>query len=89
MPERLIGAVLKTVERASVPWVRIPPSPPFKRNPKGFFFCTSKLIMNEEEIIKLQIDLYQKHFLNFVTAFESDNAPKSKIIAFELNNYNS
>lgn len=45
--------------------------------------------MNEEEIIKLQIDLYQKHFLNFVTAFESDNAPKSKIIAFELNNYNS
>lgn len=29
VPERLIGAVLKTVERASVPWVRIPPPPPF------------------------------------------------------------
>ena len=27
VPERLIGAVLKTVERASVPWVRIPPPP--------------------------------------------------------------
>ena len=25
MPERLIGAVLKTVERSRVPWVRIPP----------------------------------------------------------------
>ncbi len=30
VPERLIGAVLKTVVRASVPWVRIPPPPPFK-----------------------------------------------------------
>lgn len=28
VPERLIGAVLKTVVRANVPWVRIPP-PPF------------------------------------------------------------
>lgn len=28
VPERFIGAVLKTVVRASVPWVRIPP-PPF------------------------------------------------------------
>lgn len=27
VPERFIGAVLKTVVRASVPWVRIPPSP--------------------------------------------------------------
>ena len=30
MPERLIGAVLKTVERSRVPWVRIPP-PPYKK----------------------------------------------------------
>ena len=30
VPERLIGAVLKTVERASVPWVRIPPPPNLK-----------------------------------------------------------
>ena len=30
VPERLIGAVLKTVERASVPWVRIPPPPFFE-----------------------------------------------------------
>ena len=28
VPEWSIGAVSKTVERASVPWVRIPPSPP-------------------------------------------------------------
>ncbi len=31
VPERLIGAVLKTVERSRVPWVRIPPPPPLKR----------------------------------------------------------
>ena len=36
VPERLIGAVLKTVVRASVPWVRIPPPPPFKSR-KGLF----------------------------------------------------
>lgn len=43
MPERLIGAVLKTVERASVPWVRIPPSPPFKRVREGsFLVCSEK-----------------------------------------------
>ena len=28
VPERFIGAVLKTVVRSNVPWVRIPP-PPF------------------------------------------------------------
>ena len=38
VPERLIGAVLKTVVRASVPWVRIPPPPPFKPPVKGGFF---------------------------------------------------
>ena len=27
VPERLIGAVLKTVVRSRVPWVRIPPPP--------------------------------------------------------------
>ena len=37
VPERLIGAVLKTVERASVPWVRIPPPPPFETTRKGDF----------------------------------------------------
>jgi hypothetical protein len=30
VPEWSIGAVSKTVVRASVPWVRIPPSPPAK-----------------------------------------------------------
>ena len=40
MPERLIGAVLKTVVRASVPWVRIPPPPPFKtESEKALFFA--------------------------------------------------
>ena len=29
VPEWSIGAVSKTVVRATVPWVRIPPSPPF------------------------------------------------------------
>src|SRR6266850_436090 len=29
VPEWSIGTVSKTVVRASVPWVRIPPSPPF------------------------------------------------------------
>ena len=38
VPERLIGAVLKTVERSRVPWVRIPPPPPFKPPAKGGFF---------------------------------------------------
>lgn len=38
VPERLIGAVLKTVERASVPWVRIPPPPPLKKpKPQRFW----------------------------------------------------
>ena len=32
VPERLIGAVLKTVVPSRVPWVRIPPSP-FIMNP--------------------------------------------------------
>ena len=36
VPERLIGAVLKTVERSRVPWVRIPPPPPFKSR-EGLF----------------------------------------------------
>ena len=40
VPERLIGAVLKTVERASVPWVRIPPPPPFRKSLKRLFFST-------------------------------------------------
>ena len=49
VPERLIGAVLKTVVRASVPWVRIPPPPPFKSpNHKGlglFILYTMCIIM--------------------------------------------
>ena len=38
VPERLIGAVLKTVVRASVPWVRIPPPPNLKATFQGGFF---------------------------------------------------
>lgn len=34
----MIGAVLKTVERSRVPWVRIPPPPPFKATFYGGFF---------------------------------------------------
>ena len=37
MPEWLIGAVLKTVEHASVPWVRIPLPPILKAPLKGAF----------------------------------------------------
>ena len=32
VPEWSNGAVSKTVDRASGPWVRIPPSPPFSEN---------------------------------------------------------
>ncbi len=39
MPEWLIGPVLKTVEPARVPWVRIPPLPPFKPPAKVVFCC--------------------------------------------------
>ena len=41
VPERLIGAVLKTVVRASVPWVRIPPPP----NKNGQTFVWSVFIL--------------------------------------------
>ena len=45
VPERLIGAVLKTVERASVPWVRIPPPPNLKATLKGGFFSINCLVV--------------------------------------------
>lgn len=38
MPERLIGAVLKTVVRSRVPWVRIPP-PPYKKQIDFSLIC--------------------------------------------------
>lgn len=46
VPERFIGAVLKTVVRSNVPWVRIPPPP----NLKGLTFKVSpfKLIKGIE-----------------------------------------
>ena len=47
VPERLIGAVLKTVVRSRVPWVRIPPPPDLKSpNHKGlglFLLCTMSI----------------------------------------------
>ena len=55
VPERLIGAVLKTVERASVPWVRIPP-PPYKNGltfvGPVFIFC-GKDVLNVTELCPL------------------------------------
>ena len=42
VPERLIGAVLKTVERSRVPWVRIPPPP----NKNGLSFLRSVFILH-------------------------------------------
>lgn len=41
VPERLIGAVLKTVERSRVPWVRIPPPP----NKNGLTFVRPVFIL--------------------------------------------
>ena len=38
VPERLIGAVLKTVVRSRVPWVRIPPPP----NKNGLSFSQTR-----------------------------------------------
>ena len=57
MPEWLIGAVLKTVVRSRVPWVRIPP-PPFLSPLRDFFsiqiiivFCyVSLLFFNSVEM---------------------------------------
>lgn len=37
----MIGAVLKTVERASVPWVRIPPPPDLKESVKRLFLVVN------------------------------------------------
>ncbi len=41
VPERLIGAVLKTVVRSRVPWVRIPPPP----NKDGLTFVRPVFIL--------------------------------------------
>lgn len=46
-------------------------------------------IINEKELIKLQIDLYKKHFINFSISFESDNDYESILLVDELNNYAS
>ena len=46
MPERLIGAVLKTVVPSRVPWVRIPLPPPFKVTRKSDFFSAFFLEMS-------------------------------------------
>lgn len=51
MPEWLIGAVLKTVVRASVPRVRIPIPPPFKKKSQKALFFVIKII---DKIIKTE-----------------------------------
>ena len=53
VPERLIGAVLKTVERASVPWVRIPPPPPFRKSLKRLFFSAFLEFQNFQKQLNL------------------------------------
>lgn len=44
-------------------------------------------IINVEDLIKLQINLYKKHFDNFSVSFESDSHYESILLAKELNNY--
>jgi len=44
-------------------------------------------MMNEIDLIKLQIDLYKKHFNNFNVSFEFDSHYESILLAEELNNY--
>ena len=44
-------------------------------------------MMDKGELIKLQIDLYKRHFINFSTAFRTDNNYESILFAEELNNY--
>ena len=56
----MIGAVLKTVVRASVPWVRIPPPPPFKKSLKRLFFsafppCPQTAKMSQNSCIEVSV----------------------------------
>lgn len=46
-------------------------------------------IMDIEELTKLQIDLYKKHFTNFSATFKSDNDYNSTLLACKLNDYAS
>lgn len=50
---------------------------------------TTIKMMDYGELIKLQIALYKKHFVNFRAKFKSDNDSKSLLLASELNNYTS
>lgn len=50
---------------------------------------TTIKMMDYGELIKLQIALYKKHFVNFRAKFKSDNDLKSLLLASELNNYTS
>ena len=53
MPERLIGAVLKTVVRSRVPWVRIPP-PPYFSPERDFFSMWDEYSFSPQMILRLK-----------------------------------
>ena len=68
----MIGAVLKTVERASVPWVRIPPPPNFKK-PEPFRFRAFLIIYPVRFLSssELMCSLMKDSYINISKAFSS------------------
>ena len=75
VPERLIGAVLKTVERASVPWVRIPPPPPFRKSLKRLFFSVCEYRGDEN------------HKTKFCLWFEREGAEGAVLLGFVMKSH--
>ena len=74
VPEWLKGPVLKTGVRASVPWVRIPPSPPnivFYRVLEGVWFMA-----NFASSVRFQVKTGQENaFLEAVMKFDASQHP--------------
>ena len=78
MPEWLIGAVLKTVERASVPWVRIP-LPPNLKALRGFFYW-------ENLCFKIKDCFGKKFFLEVFNLYKIGDIMKiNKVSANSIN----
>jgi hypothetical protein len=58
VPEWSIGAVSKTVVRAAVPWVRIPPHPPDTLRRQVCFVCIVLLI----DVMQMLLNFYFLYF---------------------------
>lgn len=92
MPERLIGAVLKTVVRSRVPWVRIPPPPPFRKSLKRLFFSAFLTCPRTQKMSKFCKKGTKKGLLkNFVDfrGFQRLSKTQYYISVFAVNAVNS